>query len=203
LTVHNDNQINNFLTLEEEFSSTNIDGDTVSEFDPTNQIETDISAENATQMLHLMKFTKKEIHDLKETDVDEIIEAESEIINLKDKHLPKGLTPLEDLFDFNDIPKKPQMEPLKADIEDYNIVTKENPKMLKLSKSLPPDKKLKYVELIKEFQDVFAWSYEDLESYDTFVIQHTIPIKENKKPFKQKLRRINLVLLPLIEKEIK
>jgi len=62
---------------------------------------------------------------------------------------------------------------------------------------------LKYVELIKEFQDVFAWSYEDLKSYDTYVIQHTIPLKENKKPFKQKLRRINPVLLPLIEKEIR
>jgi len=95
------------------------------------------------------------------------------------------------------------MEPLKADIEDYNIRTKENQKMLKLSKSLPPDQKLKYVELIKEFWDVFAWSYEDLKFYDTSIIQHTIPLKENQKPFKQKLRRINPVLLPLIEKEIK
>ena len=40
-------------------------------------------------------------------------------------------------------------------------------------------------------------------SYDTYVIQHTIPLRENKKPFKQKLRRANLVLLPLIEKEVK
>ena len=116
-----DNQINNFLTLEEEFSSTNIDVDTVSESDLTNQIETNISIENSTQMLHPTKFTKKEIHDLKEIDLDEIIEGESEVINLKDNHLPKGLTPLEDLFDFNDIPKKPQMEPPNADIEDYNI----------------------------------------------------------------------------------
>ena len=110
----------------------------------------------------------------------------------------KGLTPLEDLFDFNDIPKKPKMEPLKADIEDYNIGTEEKQKMVKLSKSFPPDQKLKYVELIKEFQDVFAWSYEDLKSYDTSVSQRTIPLKENQKPFKQKLRRINPVLLPLI-----
>ena len=122
---------------------------------------------------------------------------------MKDNHLPKGLTPLEDLFDFNDIPKKPQMEPPKADIEDYNIGIKENPKMVKLFKTLPPDKKLKYVELIKEFHDVFAWSYEDLKSYDISVIQHTIPLKENQKLFKQKLRRINPILLPLIEKEIK
>ena len=122
---------------------------------------------------------------------------------MKDNDLPKGLTPLEDLFDFNDIPIKPQMEPPKVDIEDYNIGTEENPKMVKLSKCLPPNQKLKYVELIKEFQDVFSWSYEDLKSYDTSIIQHTIPLKENKKPLKQKLKRINPVLLPLIEKEIK
>jgi hypothetical protein len=35
------------------------------------------------------------------------------------------------------------------------------------------------------------------------VIQHVIPIKEDHKPFKQKLRRINPLLFPLIEKEIK
>ena len=149
--LNHDNQINNFLTLEEEFSSTNVDGDTISEFDPTNKIETDISVENATQMLHPTKFTKKEIQDLKEIDIDEITEGESKIINLKDNHFPKGLTPLEDLFDFNDIPKKPQMEPPKADFEDYNIGTKHNPKMIKLSKTLPPDQKLKYIELFKEF----------------------------------------------------
>ena len=39
--------------------------------------------------------------------------------------------------------------------------------------------------------------------YDTSVIQHTIPIKEGAKPFKQKLRRINPLLLPLIEREVK
>ena len=91
------------------------------------------------------------MQDLKQMEVDEIIEGESEIINLKDNHLPKGLTPLEDLFDSNDSPNKPKMEPLKADIKEYNLGTEENPKMIKLSKSLPPDQKLKYVELVREF----------------------------------------------------
>jgi len=198
-----DKQINNFLTLDEVFSRSNIDVDTVIEFEQKNKIETDISAESETQMLHPTKFTIKEMHDLKEMDIDEIIEGESEVINLKDNHLPKGLTPLEDLFDFNDIPKKPKMEPLKADIEEYNLGTEENPKMVKLSKSLPRDQKLKYVELMRKFQEVFAWSYEELKSYDTSIIQHIIPLEENQKPLKQKLKIINPVLLPLIEKEIK
>jgi len=38
------------------------------------------------------------------------------------------------------------MEPLKADIGEYNLGTQDNPKMIKLSKSLPSDQKLKYIE---------------------------------------------------------
>ena len=135
--------------------------------------------------------------------LDEIAEAEAEVIDLKDKFLHASLTPLEDIFDSNDVPKKPKIQPLNAAVEDCNIGLAEKPKMIKLSKSLPPDQKPKYVDLFKEFQDVFAWSYEDLKSYDTSVIQHTIPLKPNQKPFKQKLRIINPVLLPLIEKEVK
>ena len=109
---------------------------------------------------------------------------------------------MEDIFDSNDIPRKTKMQPLNAAIEECNIGTIENPKIIKLSKSLPPDQKPKYVDLFKEFQDVFAWSYEDLKSYNTSVIQHTIPLKPNQNPFKKKLRRINPMLLPSVEKEV-
>ena len=50
---------------------------------------------------------------------------------------------------------------------------------------------------------MFAWGYEDLKYYHTSIIQHRILIKEDQKPFRKKLRRINPKLLPLIEKEIK
>ena len=55
---------------------------------------------------------------------------------------------------------------------------------------------------MKEFFYVFAWRYDDLKFYDPDVIQHTILVQRNVKPFKQKLRRMNPLLLPLIEKEI-
>ena len=51
--------------------------------------------------------------------------------------------------------------------------------------------------------DVFAWFYEDFKTYDTSIIQHTIPLKPDTKPFRQKLRIINLALLLVIEKEAK
>ena len=91
-------------------------------------------------------------------------------MNLKDNFLPKGLAPLEDLFGSNDVIRKPKMEPLRSDIQNCNIGTKEYPKLIKVSKTLPPAEKLKYISLFTESQDVSTWSYEDLKSYDTSII---------------------------------
>ena len=107
------------------------------------------------------------------------------------------------MFDFNDVAKKPKMESTQSNVEECNIGGMKEPKMIKLSKTLPSHTKHKYIELFKEFKDVFSWGYEDFKSYDTSIIQHKIPLKENQKPFKKKLRRINLVLVPLVEKGIK
>ena len=38
------------------------------------------------------------------------------------------------------------------------------------------------MRLFKEFKDVFAWTYEDLKTYDMKIIQHVIPLKEDGKP---------------------
>ena len=56
---------------------------------------------------------------------------------------------------------------------------------------------------MKYFPDVFTWSYDDLKVYDTKMIQHVIPLKEDQKPFEQNLRWINPLLLLLIEKEVR
>ena len=83
-----------------------------------------------------------------------------------------------------------------------NIGIAEHPKMIKLSKALPPQVKAKYISLLSYFTNVFTWDYSDLKAYDTSIIQHLIPIKSNQKPFRQKLRRINPKLLPSIKKEV-
>jgi hypothetical protein len=57
--------------------------------------------------------------------------------------------------------------------------------------------------LFKEFADVFTWTYKYLKTYDTSIIEHKIPLKEDTKPFRKKLRKINPMLLPVMEKEVK
>jgi hypothetical protein len=122
---------------------------------------------------------------------------------LKNNLIPKGLIPLERLFDHDDIPLKSTLQPHLEEVEDCNIGTKETPKMVKISKYLPPEIKRKQVELINQYKDVFSWSYHELRTYDTIVITHKIPLKKGVKPFRKKLRQINPILLSVIEKEVK
>jgi hypothetical protein len=80
------------------------------------------------------------------------------------------------------------LQPQPEEVEDCNVGTNENPKLVKISKYLPTQIKSRYVELLKKYKDFFVWSYEDLKTYDTSVIEHKIPLKSSINPFKQKIR---------------
>ena len=71
-----------------------------------------------------------------------------------------------------------------VDTTECNIGTQEEPKFVKLSSSLTKEQRVEYTELLREFVDVFAWTYEDLKTYDTSVIEYKIPLKEEDKPFR-------------------
>ena len=81
--------------------------------------------------------------------MEDIAKTEADIIDLKDNFLPASLSPLEDIFDANDVPRKPKLQPINTKIEEHNIGTIEKPKMIKLSKNLPPDQKPKYMTYSK------------------------------------------------------
>jgi hypothetical protein len=68
---------------------------------------------------------------------------------------------------------------------------------------LTKEQRVKYTELLREFADVLAWTYEYLKTYDTDIIEHKIPLKGEDNPFRKKLRQINPMLLPVMEREVK
>ena len=113
---------------------------------------------------------------------------------LKNNQVAKGLIPLERLFNQDDIPLRSTLQPQPEEVEDCDIGTKENPQLVKLSKYLSSEIKNKYADLLRKYKDVLAWSYEELRTYDTFVIKHKIPLNLGVKPFRQKLRQINPII---------
>jgi hypothetical protein len=131
-----DEQIKQFLEMVDEFSETHIDQE--NQNDPAWIMQEGESEE---------KFKNKI--------------ANHKMLLLKNNQIPKGLIPLERLFDQNDIPLKSTLQPQPEEVEDCNIGSKESPKFVKLSKYLPIEQKKKYTEFLKEYKDVFAWSYED------------------------------------------
>jgi hypothetical protein len=57
---------------------------------------------------------------------------------LKNNQILKGLIPLDRLFDQNDIPVKSTLQPQQEEVEDCDIGTKQESRMVKISKLLPP-----------------------------------------------------------------
>jgi hypothetical protein len=125
---------------------------------------------------------------------------------MEDDKSPKGLTPLESSFLSSDVSNKEtrKEEESKRKVGDtisLNLGTFKSPKMVKLGAQCSDEEKAKFTELLREFQDVFAWSYEDLCGFDHALIQHAIPIKERIIPVRKKQRPINPTLEDTIRKE--
>ena len=51
---------------------------------------------------------------------------------------------------------------------------------------LLPKEEERLLETHREYKDIFAWSYKDLKGVDLSICQHTIPMKEDAKPRKQR-----------------
>ena len=55
---------------------------------------------------------------------------------------------------------------------------------------------------MKEYADVFAWSYEDMVGLDIEIVVHNLPLDPDARPVKQKLRRWRPQWLLMIKEEI-
>jgi hypothetical protein len=97
--------------------------------------------------------------------------VDHQIIQLPSNHIPRGLIPLERLFDGNDVAIGGRVSGDDTDTAECNIGTPEEPKFVKLSRNLTGEHRVEYTKLLREFADVFAWTYEDLKTYDTSVIE--------------------------------
>jgi hypothetical protein len=67
-----------------------------------------------------------------------------------------------------------------------NLGTLENPKEVKIGSTLSSQEQEELIKLLKEFLEVFAWSYEDMPEIDPDIVQNRIPILPEVKPVKQK-----------------
>ena len=116
-----------------------------------------------------------------------IIDDEEHQADLKfDNFIPKGVRTLEWMFDLNDKFGRPvnvKTHNLSLQFELINLGTEIEPKYVNLGKCCSLGERNKFISLFKQYKDVFAWTYEDLKTYETNIIQHVIPIRSRVKPY--------------------
>ena len=78
----------------------------------------------------------------------------------------------------------------------------ENEKPVKIGVKFPKDMKPELIVLLKEFEEIFAWSYQDMQGLDTEIVVHRIPIKPECLPVRQALRRMKSKIILKIKEEV-
>src|SRR2546428_2966079 len=84
----------------------------------------------------------------------------------------------------------------------FILSTAENPKNLEIGSDLRTEITENLKACLKKNEKAFAWSYEDMPGIDRSIAQHFIPTDPDKKPVKQKRRRIRPEWAKKIKAEI-
>ena len=95
-----------------------------------------------------------------------------------------------------------KIELIEPILKTINLGNDENPHIIKIGSTLNEKEKKDIQELLMEFQEVFAWSYEDIPEIDPKIAQHHIDTHDHMVPVKQKLRRMRTEWLLKIKEEV-
>ncbi|XP_070004334.1 uncharacterized protein [Nicotiana sylvestris] len=87
-------------------------------------------------------------------------------------------------------------------LKEVNLGTAEDSMPTYVSALLTIDDENTYVELLKEYTDVFAWSYKEKSGLDPKVVVHHLVVKKGSRLVKQAQRRFRPELIPSIEAEV-
>ena len=83
-----------------------------------------------------------------------------------------------------------------------DVVDQAHPKLISVSESLSPIEKQDLISLMREYIDIFAWSYEDMPGLDPDVAMHHLRIKPDAKPVKQQQRQFQPDIMDVIKIKI-
>ncbi|PKI38547.1 hypothetical protein CRG98_041064 [Punica granatum] len=87
--------------------------------------------------------------------------------------------------------------------EEINMGTEEEPRTVKFGTAVDPAQRTWMIDFLKEYQEVFAWSYADMSGLDPSIVEHFLPLDTEKFPPKrQQLRRQRASLLLRIKEEV-
>ncbi|XP_070003222.1 uncharacterized protein [Nicotiana sylvestris] len=83
-----------------------------------------------------------------------------------------------------------------------NLGDAETVKETRISIHLLPTEKEEYIRFLKEYEDIFAWSYDDMTGLSTSIVAHKLPTNLMCPPIKQKLKKLKLDTSLKIKEEV-
>lgn len=96
-----------------------------------------------------------------------------------------------------------EIKPYQEEVEILDFGDGDEKRKVKIGTSVNKETREKLFDLLKEFRDVFAWSYSDMPDLDTDIVQHKLPLKLECPPVRQKLRRMKPEMSLKIKDEVK
>ena len=69
------------------------------------------------------------------------------------------------------------IQPFEEPIEMINLGNEKDKKEVKVGALLIPEVNEKMLELLIEYIDVFAWSYQDMPGLDNNIVEHRFPLR--------------------------
>ncbi|RDX89566.1 hypothetical protein CR513_28699, partial [Mucuna pruriens] len=88
------------------------------------------------------------------------------------------------------------------ELETFNLSKEEEKLEIRVRKQMSSGFKQRLVELLREYADIFAWSYRDMPGLDTTIMEHKLPLIPNAIPVRQQLRRMKPKVALKIKEEV-
>ena len=82
------------------------------------------------------------------------------------------------------------IQPHEEPVEVVNLGTNEDRKEIKIGAGLENSVKERLVQMLRDYIEVFSWSYKDMPGLDIDIVVHRLPTKEGFLPVKQKVRHM-------------
>ena len=152
-------------------------------FNDDSQIIAFLTGEDAFKNSVIDEITHDEdLHNFSIIHPPQLVEQSFDLVN----SIPTSVLRLENFYDLHDKFKEVpscKMNSSNMRYETINLGTQAIPQNINLGSDCTQNEKSAFLKLFSEFKDVLAWSYDDLKTFDTHIIQHVIPMKSQSKPF--------------------
>ncbi|XP_070040090.1 uncharacterized protein [Nicotiana tomentosiformis] len=120
---------------------------------------------------------------------------DSDSKDLEDDIIPEKI--IREVKNFENKPKSNLEETEAVSLGDSKTV-----KETRISIHLSPSEKEEYIRFLKEYEDVFAWSYSDMTSLSISIVAHKLPTNPMCPPVKRKLKKFKQDMSLKIKEEV-